>query len=102
MQQGRVIQYVESKGFGFLVDERDIRQRIFFHIRGWQHADIFPQAGMVVSFELTKNNQKGLQAVNVRLVKVIDIQATTGLSNVPEKISNPADLLALKEPKESR
>ena len=84
--QGRIVEYLPGRGFGFIANELNVRERIFFHINSWVHDQVFPEPGMIVAFDTAAGSPgRGPQAVNVRLVKLITTKAQK---------SNPADGLS--------
>lgn len=62
---GKVQQYNELKGFGFIL--QGFRNRVFFHVTSWVSDDIAPKVGVRVSFDLAPSKKVGMppQAVNV-------------------------------------
>jgi cold shock CspA family protein len=63
---GKVQQYNELKGFGFLLQKDNFRERVYFHITSWV-GDVAPKVGMRVSYDLAPSKKVGMppQAVNV-------------------------------------
>jgi len=59
---GTILQYSDSRGFGFIAEQGTTRQH-FFHVSS---CDFFPVAGQPVHFELGQG-RKGIAAVNVRM-----------------------------------
>ena len=66
MKKGKVKFFNESKGFGFIKDETS-EEEYFVHISGFAEDTDTLNEGDVVTFDL-KEERKGLNAVNVRLV----------------------------------
>jgi cold shock CspA family protein len=65
MYHGIIHLYLELKGFGFIVNRDDVKQRIFFHIKNWQSCEI-PRIGQAVQFSIGPGSPgKGEQAINV-------------------------------------
>jgi cold shock CspA family protein len=94
IMQGRIVEYIPNRGFGFIANELNVRERIFFHINSWVHDQVFPETGMIVAFDTAAGSPgRGPQAVNVRLVKLIAVSLQK---------SNPVDALAKTDVKESR
>ena len=97
---GKVLKFVEDRGFGFLSNDSDVRVMVFFHITRWLHVSVIPQEGQRVSYEFVKGNPgKDLQAGNVRLIDA-SVEVVKSLAEIAaetaKKVLNPADLLAQK------
>ena len=63
---GTILQYNESRGFGFILENGTKRQH-FFHVSS---CDFLPVVGQQVQFEVGQG-RKGVAAVNVRLAPLV-------------------------------
>jgi CspA family cold shock protein len=67
MPEGRIRNYNDSRGYGFISEENG-RKDVFFHVRTL--ADVFePTLGMRVEFDDGTDRSGRPQAVNVRLLQ---------------------------------
>jgi cold shock CspA family protein len=73
MYNGIIHLYLELKGFGFIINKNDVKQRIFFHIKNWQSCEL-PQIGQAVQFDIGPGSPgKGEQAIDVRPVAAVAV-----------------------------
>jgi cold shock CspA family protein len=63
-KQGRIIKWLDDKGFGFLSSDGSAEQ-IFVHITAFPRGQARPVVGEVITFEVASDAKKGLQAYNV-------------------------------------
>jgi cold shock CspA family protein len=63
--QGKVQQFEEMKGYGFIL--RGFKHRVFFHVTDW-NSEIPPTVGLPVTFDTAPSRMPGMpdQAVNVK------------------------------------
>ena len=73
---GRVVEWQDDKGFGF-IKPAGSRQKVFFHISALVHTDHRPVAGEQVTFELTQDAKGRDQACKV-VVKGVKASYTGG------------------------
>jgi len=62
--QGKVIKWIDEKGFGFIAENGSSGKQIFVHISGFKSGQR-PSVGENVSFEVADDVKKGMQAYNV-------------------------------------
>ena len=64
--QGKILVYNNARGFGWIQDQANFRNRIFFHFRNYL-GETEPFVGQLVEFMLAPGKVgKGPQAVDVR------------------------------------
>ena len=63
-QQGKVIKWLDDKGYGF-VNADGSNEQIFVHISAFPKGQERPNIGEIITFEIAKDSKKGLQAYNV-------------------------------------
>jgi cold shock CspA family protein len=63
-QQGKIIKWLDEKGFGFVSADGSAEQ-IFVHITAFPKGLERPAIGETISFEVANDTKKGLQAYNV-------------------------------------
>jgi CspA family cold shock protein len=64
--KGKIKWYNETKGFGFI--EAENAQDVFLHRTGLPRSFMKLEPGVAVEFEV-KNSEKGLVAVNVKVIE---------------------------------
>ena len=62
--QGKIIKWIDEKGFGFIAEDGSSNKQIFVHISGFKSGQR-PSVGESVSFEIADDVKKGMQAYNV-------------------------------------
>jgi len=62
--QGKIIKWIDEKGFGFIAENGSSSKQIFVHISGFKSGER-PSVGENVSFEIADDVKKGMQAYNV-------------------------------------
>lgn len=73
--QGRLIEWHDDKGYGFVQALDDARQqRVFLHIKNFKRPGPRPIVGCVVEYELSIDSQSRPQATQVSYVKVAHVQ----------------------------
>lgn len=63
-QQGKIIKWLDDKGFGFVTADGSAEQ-IFVHITAFPKGLARPAIGEAITFEVANDAKKGLQAYNV-------------------------------------
>jgi len=66
--QGRVSQWNDDRGFGF-VEPYGGGERAFVHIKAFQSTTHRPKAGDLIIYQLAKDANNRIQAVNIRFAK---------------------------------
>ncbi|MBN8967713.1 MAG: cold shock domain-containing protein [Rhizobiales bacterium] len=75
MYFGKLIRYLEQRGFGFLAldNASDADEPTFVHISEFQRAGVdFPRVGDMFEFEIAERADGKLRAVNLRVVDDTD------------------------------
>ncbi|GAA5001534.1 DUF1294 domain-containing protein [Acinetobacter puyangensis] len=68
--QGRLVEWHDEQGYGFIQGISDPKhQRVFLHIKSFQRSGPRPIQGCVVEYDLGLDNQSRPQAINVSYVK---------------------------------
>lgn len=62
--EGIICQWKDDKGFGFILPS-DGSDQLFFHISNVKNADARPKAGETVSYEVSRDAQQRLTAINI-------------------------------------
>ncbi len=84
--QGKILSYTEERGYGFISNPTNFRQRIFFHLSKWT-SEVAPAIGQIVDFELGPGSKPGLQqAVNIVLVEGSALTKSEPVTSEAEKI----------------
>jgi cold shock CspA family protein len=79
--KGVIASYIRHRGFGFLTNDADVHELVFFHISAWKHARA-PEIGAAVNYDCCEGkSDKGPQARNVQLANA-------------QTLSSPAEVLA--------
>jgi cold shock CspA family protein len=65
--QGKIIKWIDDKGFGFITQDGS-NEQVFVHISGFERGQQRPNIGEVVSYEVANDVKKGLQAYKVKYV----------------------------------
>lgn len=68
--KGKVIQWNDEKGFGFIQTKRS-NERYFFHISDVQNKSRRPSVGTRVKFQAGKKSKNQIQAVNIRCRQIL-------------------------------
>jgi uncharacterized membrane protein YsdA (DUF1294 family)/cold shock CspA family protein len=63
---GKIIEWNDQRGYGFITPSFG-NERFFFHIKALRNCNVRPKLNDVVSFEITQDNQKRTNAINVVL-----------------------------------
>ncbi|MGF1869935.1 DUF1294 domain-containing protein [Photobacterium indicum] len=63
---GKIIEWNDQKGYGFIAPNFG-NERFFFHIKSLKNRNVRPKLNDVVSFEVTQDKQKRINASNVVL-----------------------------------
>jgi cold shock CspA family protein len=63
-QQGKILKWLDDKGYGFVSADGSAEQ-IFVHISAFPKGLARPVIGEVITFEIAKDANKGMQAYNV-------------------------------------
>jgi len=66
---GKIVEWNDQKGYGFIVPNFG-NERFFFHIKALKTRNVRPKLNDVVSFEVTQDKQKRINATNVILTNV--------------------------------
>jgi cold shock CspA family protein len=67
MPVGKLQNYVDDKGFGFLKDEQGARRSIFVHSTAFQKAGLYPETGAVYDYRIGVHAGREL-AVDLELI----------------------------------
>lgn len=86
-QQGKVIKWLDDKGYGF-VNADGSSEQIFVHISAFPKGQERPNIGELITFEIAIDSKKGLQAYNVTYVNRSDTRVRHGQTSYKNKKSN--------------
>jgi uncharacterized membrane protein YsdA (DUF1294 family)/cold shock CspA family protein len=76
--QGRLIEWYDAEGYGFIQGISDPRQhKLFLHINNFERSGPRPIAGCVVDYELGLDAKARPQAIKVRYVKAGQVERPT-------------------------
>lgn len=64
--KGKICDWKDDKGFGFIISENQ-SDKIFFHISDIEKKERRPKVGDIVNFDLTQDNQKRIKAKHVSI-----------------------------------
>lgn len=76
--QGRLIEWHDDKGYGFIQGITDERHsRVFLHIKSFKRSGPRPIEGCVIEYELGVDQQSRPQAIHANYVKVQNVNSRT-------------------------
>ncbi len=85
--QGKIIKWLDDKGYGFVAAD-GANEQVFVHISAFPKGQERPLVDEVVTFEIAKDQKKGLQAYNVTYVNRPIVQIRRGRTAHKNKKSN--------------
>lgn len=80
-EQGRLLEWHDDKGYGFIESLQEPKQRIFLHIKSFEKAGPRPIVGCVLEYTVNIDSQSRLQASKVRYVKASEVGKTARTAN---------------------
>lgn len=88
--QGRLIEWHDEKGYGFIQGITDERQnKVFLHIKSFQRSGPRPIEGCVLEYELGLDERSRPQALQVSYVKANQVNKKSIKNNVRTSIKKP-------------
>jgi cold shock CspA family protein len=94
--KGTIVQYFTARGYGFLVDDQNVKQLIFFHISNYS-STVTPARGLVVEYELGQGREgKGPEARRIVPAPVAAAPAAPAAPAPTQTLSSAAAVLAEK------
>lgn len=86
-QQGRVIKWVDEKGFGF-ISVNNTSEQVFAHISAFPKGQERPKLNELVTFEIVKDVKKGYKAYNIHYINRVNVQSKTAKKLINKKSNN--------------
>lgn len=86
MLKGKISQWIDEKGFGFIEVEGH-KARVFFHISSLKNRQYRPVVGELVTFTAGKDQQGRLRAISVALLSEMSDGQTVARKTVPSERS---------------
>lgn len=92
--QGRLVEWFDDKGYGFIQPNRSEKARVFLHIKDFARPGPRPILGCALEYVVQRDSKGRFRAQQVSYLKASQIKSTQKVLEQPKK-RHPLDLLSI-------